>query len=160
MIYVHLQIWPMVRLHLFGQMRQQNELFINKQIHFFYLSMQWKWLITNIILKYLVDILFCNLLYYYISILTCHFSFVIFFLCLSVIIVILMQSIIDLAVSADLLSTALSIKDTYSTRNSGILGFIECTMWNNQFLLWALFVSSTWNIVTMTFERWVIMILY
>ena len=64
-----------------------------------------------------------------------------------------MQSVIDLAVSVVLLLVTLSIKDTYSTRNSGILGFIECTMWNNQFLLWALFVLSTWNIVTMTFER-------
>ena len=81
------------------------------------------------------------------------FFFVIFFLCLSVIFVILMQSIIDLAVSVVLLLVTLSIKDTYSTRNTGILGFIEGAMWNNQFLLLALFVSATWNIVIMTFER-------
>ena len=37
--------------------------------------------------------------------------------------------------------------------NSGILGFLECVFWENQFFLWTLSVSSTYNIVTMTVER-------
>ena len=115
--------------------------------------------ISSIILKYLADIFSILLdctdiskrLYCYTY---SWFFFVIFFFVYQLnIFVILMQSILDLAVSLVLLSITLSIKDTYSTRNSGILGFIECAMWNNQFLLWALFVSSTWHIVTMTFER-------
>ena len=28
-------------------------------------------------------------------------------------------------------------------------------MWNTEFILWGLFLSSTWNIVSLTFERYV-----
>ena len=108
------------------------------------------WL-TNYFASCLTSLILLN---YYIAIRTCQFSLLFsFFVYQLSIFVLSMQSILDLAVSLVLLLITLSIKDTYSTRNTGILGIIECTMWNNQFLLWALFVSSTWNIVTMTFER-------
>ena len=38
--------------------------------------------------------------------------------------------------------------------SSGILGDLECRLWNTEFLLWALFFASTWNIVCMTLERY------
>ena len=55
--------------------------------------------------------------------------------------------------STVLLLTTLTIRDTYSLHNDGILGTIECVMWNTKFMLWGLFASSTWNIVALTFER-------
>ena len=58
-----------------------------------------------------------------------------------------------MAASTVLLLTTLIIRDTHSLHNDGILGTIECVMWNIKFMLWGLFASSTWNIVALTFER-------
>ena len=49
--------------------------------------------------------------------------------------------------------TALFNKPSDIMDNTGILGFLECAFWENQFFLWTLSVSSTYNIVTMTVER-------
>ena len=63
------------------------------------------------------------------------------------------QSLIDLAVSFVLLSTTLIINDPFKIHNTGILGLLECRLWNTKSLLWGLFKSSTWNLVALTFER-------
>ena len=65
----------------------------------------------------------------------------------------LFQSLLDFSVSVVLLLSTLTVKDPYKVHNGGILGWMECRMWNTKFLLWGLFVSSTWNIVLLTFER-------
>ena len=64
-----------------------------------------------------------------------------------------LQSLIDLAVSFVLLLTTLTIKDHFKIHNNGILGWMECRLWNTKSLLWGLFKSSTWNLVALTFER-------
>ena len=55
--------------------------------------------------------------------------------------------------STVLLLITLTITDVYSLYNDGILGVIECTMWNSKFLMWGFFLSSTINIVAVTIER-------
>ena len=65
----------------------------------------------------------------------------------------LIQSILDLAVSMTLLLVTLLIRDTHVIHQTGVLGEIECRVWNSQAILWGLFDSSTWNLVTLTFER-------
>ena len=55
--------------------------------------------------------------------------------------------------STVLLLITLTISDAYSLYNDGILGTIECVMWNTKFLMWGLFLSSTINIVAVTIER-------
>ena len=60
---------------------------------------------------------------------------------------------IDFAVSVVLLTSTITVKDPYKVHNVGILGWIECRVWNTKLLLWGLFTSSTWNIVVLTFER-------
>ena len=64
-----------------------------------------------------------------------------------------LQSFLDLFVSMLLLVITVTIHDMYMVRSSGILGIVECYMWNSQIFLWAGFVASSWNIVSMTFER-------
>ena len=64
-----------------------------------------------------------------------------------------LQSLLDFAVSIILLLTTLSITDSEALRNTGLIASIECRLWNTQFLLWGLFLCSTWNIVVLTFER-------
>ena len=63
-----------------------------------------------------------------------------------------LQSILDLGISILLLLITITVKDIYLVNFSGILGLFECALWNSQGILWALFVSSTWNIVAMSFE--------
>ena len=65
------------------------------------------------------------------------------------------QSLLDFVVSVVLLLSTVTVKDPYKVYNEGILGWMECRMWNTKFLLWGLFTSSTWNIVALTFERFV-----
>ena len=65
------------------------------------------------------------------------------------------QSLLDFAVSVILLLSTLTVKDPYKIHNDGIIGWMECRMWNTKFLLWGLFISSTWNIVALTFERFI-----
>ena len=50
---------------------------------------------------------------------------------------------------------SVTVRDTYLIHHKGILGELECRLWNSQLLLWGFFVSSTWNLVTLTFERFV-----
>ena len=57
-----------------------------------------------------------------------------------------------------LLLTTITVRDTQIIHNDGILATLECQLWNTKFLLWGLFIASTWNIVTMTIERYVLML--
>ena len=66
-----------------------------------------------------------------------------------------LKSILDFAVSIVLLLLTLTVEDSYKVKNNGVLGWIECRLWNTEFLLWGLFGSSTWNIVLLTLERFV-----
>ena len=61
---------------------------------------------------------------------------------------VILKSLLDLAASIVLLLVALTVKDYY-------MGWIECLLWNSEFLLWGLYGSSTWNIVILTVERFV-----
>ena len=69
---------------------------------------------------------------------------------------VLLQSLLDLTVSTLLLLVTLTIKDKYLLRNTGLLGEIECRLWNTELFLWGLFDSSTWNLVVLTIERLVV----
>ena len=51
--------------------------------------------------------------------------------------------------------STVTITDFYKVHNTGILGWIECHLWNNELLPFGLFLSSTWNIVILTVERFV-----
>ena len=53
------------------------------------------------------------------------------------------------------LISTVTITDVYQIHNTGILGWIECHLWNSEFVYFGLFVSSTWNIVVLTIERFV-----
>ena len=64
------------------------------------------------------------------------------------------QSLIDFAASVILFFTTLTMKNAYNVHNGGILGSMECRMWNTKSFLWGVLVSSTWNIVFLTFERY------
>ena len=55
-----------------------------------------------------------------------------------------------------LLFKVLTIRDFHYVHNTGLLGAIECSLWNSELFLWAIFRSSTWNLVTLTFERYVL----
>ena len=66
-----------------------------------------------------------------------------------------LQSAIDFFASVILLISSLTLEDTTKVRREGILGQLECRLWNTEFFLWALFFASTWNIVAMTIERYV-----
>ena len=55
--------------------------------------------------------------------------------------------------STILLASTLTINDTHDTYSDGILGVLQCKLWNSQMFLWGLFISSTINLVSLTFER-------
>ena len=65
------------------------------------------------------------------------------------------QSLIDFFASVILLILSLTVEDPSEVHRDGILGQLECRLWNTEFLLWGLFFASTWNIVAMTIERFV-----
>ena len=46
-----------------------------------------------------------------------------------------------------------TIKDQGHTNTKGILGDLECSVWNGGLFLWAGMVTSTWNLVCLTVER-------
>ena len=69
-----------------------------------------------------------------------------------------MQSFLDLTVSLVFMLIALFNKDDNIMDNSGILGVLVCVFWENQIFLWTLSVASTYNIVTMTVERSVVLL--
>ena len=52
-----------------------------------------------------------------------------------------------------LLLTALTIRDAFHTKFDGILGDLECSVWNGEMFLWGGLVASTWNLVCLTLER-------
>ena len=70
------------------------------------------------------------------------------------------QSILDFAVSSMLFIDSVTVGDTYLIHHKGILGELECRLWNSQLLLWGFFLSSTWNLVTLTFERFGILFIF
>ena len=64
------------------------------------------------------------------------------------------QSSIDVSASVVLLLSTLTIKDPYQVRNTGVLASLECRLWNTEFLLWSLFIASTYHMIMMTVERY------
>ena len=68
---------------------------------------------------------------------------------------IVLQSLLDFSCSLTLLLSTATIADLVKIHNTGILGWIECHIWNNELLHFGLFLSSTWNIVLLTVERYV-----
>ena len=68
---------------------------------------------------------------------------------------IILQSLLDFSCSLALLLSTATIADLYKINNTGILGWIECYIWNNELLSFGLFLSSTWNVVVLTVERFV-----
>ena len=67
----------------------------------------------------------------------------------------ILQSLLDFSCSLALLLSTATIADLYKIHNTGILGWIECYIWNNELLSFGLFLSSTWNVVVLTLERFV-----
>ena len=65
------------------------------------------------------------------------------------------QSLLDFSCSSTLLVSTVTIIDYYKIHNTGILGWMECHLWNNELLPFGFFLSSTWNIVVLTVERFV-----
>ena len=63
------------------------------------------------------------------------------------------QSFADLLSATIMLLTSLTIKNSFHTRAKGILGDLECSVWNGDMLLWTGMVTSTWNLVCLTVER-------
>ena len=67
------------------------------------------------------------------------------------------QSLFDFMVSAILCLSKLTTKNIYGVYNVGILGELECRLWNTQLFLWSSFFCSTWNLVSMTYERYAVL---
>ena len=63
------------------------------------------------------------------------------------------QSAIDLTCSLTLLLITHTVKDAYQTTTKGLLGDLECSVWNSRLFLWGTLVSSSWNLVCLTIER-------
>ena len=66
----------------------------------------------------------------------------------------LFHSLLDFMVSVILFLSKLTTSDIYRVHNAGILGELECRLWNTQLFLWSFFFCSTWNLVSMTYERY------
>ncbi len=73
-----------------------------------------------------------------------------FLFCLSLI---FLQSSVDFLCSLMLCVTSLTVVNAGKLHSSGWLGEVECKLWNNKFFLWGPLISSTWNLVFLTFER-------
>ena len=67
------------------------------------------------------------------------------------------QSVIDFFASVILLILSLTVEDPRRVHSAGVLGQLECRLWNTEFLLWGLFFASTWNIAAMTIERYLVL---
>ena len=52
-----------------------------------------------------------------------------------------------------LLLVSLTTKDEDQIKGDGLLGDLECSLWNSGFLLWGGLLTSTWNLVCLTAER-------
>ena len=68
------------------------------------------------------------------------------------------QSVLDCSCSMALLISTVTITDLYKVHHTGILGWLECYLWNNEIFSFGLFLSSTWNIVVLTIERFVLLL--
>ena len=68
----------------------------------------------------------------------------------------LFQCLLDFMVSVILFLSKLTTSDIYRVHNGGFLGELECRLWNTQLFLWSFFFCSTWNLVSMTYERYAI----
>ena len=64
------------------------------------------------------------------------------------------QSILDLTVSLVFLFMSTFHKPDDVMDSGGWVGFLECMFWQSKFFFWTFSVSSTYNIVTMTVERY------
>ena len=64
-----------------------------------------------------------------------------------------LQSSIDLLGSLMLLLATQTIKGKNKTAHDGLLGDLECGIWNTRLFLWGALVASTWNLVCLTLER-------
>ena len=58
----------------------------------------------------------------------------------------ILQSSADLFCSFILLLSSLMKKDAFSTKYDGILGDLECAVWNGDLFLWAGLATSTWKL--------------
>ena len=63
------------------------------------------------------------------------------------------QSLLDFIIAVFLLITTVAIRNIYVVHSDGVLGWIECRIWNTKSFMWGLFKSSTWNLVALTIER-------
>ena len=66
----------------------------------------------------------------------------------------LFQSAIDIMCSLIMMLTALTMTDVNAAAE-GVRGELQCRWWNSRLFLWGFLVSSTYNLVCMTVERWV-----
>ena len=68
-----------------------------------------------------------------------------------------LQSLLDFTSSLLLLVSTRTITDFKKVYHTGIIGWMECHIWKTEFIHYGLFLSSTWNIVILTIERFVFM---
>ena len=61
------------------------------------------------------------------------------------------QSAIDAMVSIALMGTA---RITPLENYHGVLGYMNCFFWQTKIILWILLLCSTYNLVVLTFERY------
>ncbi len=61
------------------------------------------------------------------------------------------QCFIDCATATILIASSSNVYD--SEGNYGLQGVVKCFIWNNKVLLWSLFLSSTFNLLALNFER-------
>ena len=62
------------------------------------------------------------------------------------------QSVIDALVSVALMGTA---RIPPSPSYHGILGYLDCLVWQSKLILWVLLLCSTYNLVVLTIERYI-----
>ncbi len=67
-----------------------------------------------------------------------------------------LQSASDFVCAIFLLLTSFTVVDGGKTNSTGWLGKLECSLWNTKAFLWGALLSSTWNLVFLTIERWVL----
>ena len=65
------------------------------------------------------------------------------------------QSLLDFTASMVLIASTVTVRDFEKVFHTGIIGWMECHLWKTEFIHYGLFLSSTWNIVTLTVERFV-----
>ena len=63
-----------------------------------------------------------------------------------------LQSTIDFIASTFLFLVGFTIKNTY-TVELGLRGTLHCLLWKSRLFMWWMYISSTYNIVMMSIER-------